>query len=216
MCFGIITIYPAVKGFDFCAHWKDLPDCSITNYDVYDGCNRDTLEILLDPISKICYENCSEACQITIDALRSTDCWEGQLKEYIEHFWPMLKNESLGNLFDIIENCSNVLINETIKITGNPPQEINELSTQANIENNTQETTETATEINTQAASSTSTQEISKQATQINTQAASPKHGVPNACQLPQMTNNSAMRLICISANLGYGFIVVVFFALRT
>jgi len=184
-----------VKNFDYCAQWQDLPDCTINSNEVYNGCDLDTFKVLLDPIAKICNGNCSKACQALINVLLTTGCWEGQLEEYIKYFWPMQVNETLSELFGIVDNCSRVVTQETVQyFTSAPPQNMSGISSQQYNESDTQKTT--------------------KPASQTSTEAALPKPK-PNSCQ-PQQTNpNSAMRLFGIWQNNIFSFAIFVFFLLN-
>jgi len=133
MCFGFITIYPAVVGFDTCSQWKDLPTCSINTYVTYSGCDLGTFSILMDAISKVCDGTCSKACKVLINGFRATGCWDSEVGEFIKLMWPIYIDANLTGIFYKIDNCSDVISEPSAasNFTVKPQDKYTDLTTQA-------------------------------------------------------------------------------------
>jgi len=176
MCFGFITVYPAVKGFDNCFQWKDLPMCSINNFDVYSGCNLTNFSTSLGNISQVCTSACSKVCHNAISSLNATGCWEGSLQEYIKQFWPIFVNANLSKVFSVIDYCSNVT------------------SEQSTIKNSTEKLPPMFTELPMLNYSNSVTHGSMNPASQLQTGTASPKPEKTNATTVPSTTMNFSQK----------------------
>jgi hypothetical protein len=107
MCFGFITMYPAVPSFDLCSEFDNASQCSLPQYNIYteNGCEDLPFTDLLKLVAQQCDGNCSRVCQGLISAIKSTGCLEGSIGGFIRHYFPMY-NASLGGLFAVIDRCS--------------------------------------------------------------------------------------------------------------
>jgi len=74
MCIGFLTIYPAVKQFDRCYTWKDLPvGCQLSTLLSHPRCNFPNFLGLLNLTKTKCDTNCSRVC----------GCLDGTVGEYV-------------------------------------------------------------------------------------------------------------------------------------
>jgi len=106
MCFGFITIYPALKGFNFCSLWKDLPMCPLSDAVSYPNCDVATFQSFFAPIGQYCAAapNCSMLCQSLVAGMLSTKCLQGTLGEWIRTFYPQ-RNSMMQGIFNVVSRC---------------------------------------------------------------------------------------------------------------
>jgi len=103
MCFGFITIYPAITGFDICVQFKDLAGCEITTLLNFPRCNWDNFQYLLGLIGKFCLKTCTGGCRGLIDLAYKTGCMDGTLGEWL-HEWVGMEDPGFGMLLNATQN----------------------------------------------------------------------------------------------------------------
>jgi len=235
MCYGFITVYPAVVGFDTCSQWQDLPMCSMNNFsNIYSGCNIDAFSATLKPISKTCTRNCSDACDALISELNTTGCWEGQVREFIKSYWPLFANVSFAEVFDTIDNCSNITTGSSMQNSTERPQHLfselttHKYNTSVSYElvnqtarmksesfsvspamNSTEKPKHLSNETSTQKQNSSVTSETVTQVSQMRSEAISGTLPMKNSTEKPQtnqtMSNESSTQIHNNSVTSGLG-----------
>jgi len=119
MCFGFITMYPAAPNFDQCIQWMDLPQCSVTGFDIYRGCDMASFNVISVTAAKICDKNCSLACMTLLQGMTRTGCLDGQVGLFIKRFWP-INDPNMGRLFTTSQYCSMSMMSSTRKPNDKP------------------------------------------------------------------------------------------------
>jgi hypothetical protein len=116
MCFGFITVYPAVPGFDFCSEFVNVSQCSMPQYNIYaeNGCKDPPFTDLLKLVGQQCNGNCSRVCQGVIAAIKSTGCLDGSIGAFIRHYWAMF-SAGLGEVFAVIDQCSAAVVVDNVR-----------------------------------------------------------------------------------------------------
>jgi len=104
MCFGFITVYPAIKGFDRCSQWRDLPLCPLSDALTYSNCNLVVFPTYFAPILQYCDGNCSDVCQSMITGILATRCLDGNLGAWLTKF-QSITYPSLPSVLALIQMC---------------------------------------------------------------------------------------------------------------
>jgi len=87
MCYSFITVYPAIKGFNNCTQWRELPMCPLSKTLSFPNCDQTALLTFLMPVSTYCSQDCSKVCQSLITGIRNTGCLRGSVGDWITKFW---------------------------------------------------------------------------------------------------------------------------------
>lgn len=107
MCYGFITIYPAVKDFDVCVEYKQAVQCSMPQFDIYrdNGCMIRDFQSLMLPIATYCsVGNCSNVCMVLMNGLAGTGCLGKTIWPFIEEYWPQFSDD-FAKWLPIVKSC---------------------------------------------------------------------------------------------------------------